>query len=260
VRIPASLNRIAGLRPSTGGSERRYSGAGALPLSHTLDTVGSFGRTVTDVALLDSVLTGTPTPAQATLAGLRVGVPAVLWSGLESQVDAVVQDARTRLVGAGVVFIDVDMPEALTLSDKIIFPVALHDPIADIPKFLSVHRPALQKVYSDYFRNNGVDAIIFPTSPVLPASIDAVNGSSTMSVDGGPPVGTFTTTIRNMGPGSCVGVRASRCPPACRPAAFQSGCASRGRSTATPESWPSVWPSNPCSDRCPLHRSDPRPS
>jgi len=33
-----------------------------------------------------------------------------------------------------------------------------------------------------------------------------VNGSGTISVDGGPPVDTFSTTIRNMGPGSCVGV------------------------------------------------------
>ena len=248
VRIPASFNGIAGLRPSTGGSQRRYSGDGALPLSHTLDTVGSFGRTVTDVALLDSVLTGMPVPAQAELAGLRIGVPAVLWSGLESQVDAVVQDAKARLADAGVVLVDVDIPDALTLSDQIIFPVALHEPIADIPKYLSdngasgitvesiaaqiaspdvqkaftavvtdamaaaypdainVHRPALQKVYSDYFTTNGVDAIMFPTSPVLPAPIDAVNGSSTMSFDGGPPVDTFTTTIRNMGPGSCVGV------------------------------------------------------
>jgi mandelamide amidase len=33
-----------------------------------------------------------------------------------------------------------------------------------------------------------------------------VNGSGTLSVDGGPPVDTFITTIRNMGPGSTAGV------------------------------------------------------
>jgi hypothetical protein len=61
----------------------------------------------------------------------------VLWSGLERQVDAVVQDAKQRLAGAGVVFVDVDMPEVLTLSEQIIFPVALHEPISEIPKYLS---------------------------------------------------------------------------------------------------------------------------
>ena len=64
---------------------------------------------------------------------------------------------------------------------------------------------------------------MFPTSPVLPAPIDPVNGSGTLSIDGGPPVDTFATTIRNMGPGAARERRASRCPPACRPAAFRSG-------------------------------------
>ena len=247
VRIPASYNGIAGLRPSTGGGQRRYSGTGVLPISHTLDTVGPLGRTVADVALLDSVITDSPVPAPAALAGLRIGTPAALWSGLEREVDTVVQDAKQRLARAGVVLVDVDMPEALTQPGKIIFAIALHEPITDIPRYLSdsgaagitvesitaqiaspdvrrtftavvadaqgaaypaavgIDRPALQKIYSDYLAINRLDAIMFPTSPVLPAPIDAVNGSGTMSVDGGPPVDTFTTTIRNMGHGSCVG-------------------------------------------------------
>ena len=248
VRVPASFNGIAGLRPSTGGPQHRYSSDGILPISHTLDTPGTLGRTVADLALLDSVLTGTPIPEPTALAGLRIGVPAVLWSGLEGQVADVVNAAKQQLTTAGVVFVDVDMPDALTLADKVIFPLALHEPITDIPQYLTasggtgitlesiaaqianpdvqktfgavltdaqgpaypdainIYRPQLQKLYADYFTANRVDAIMFPTSPVLPAPIDAVNGSSTISVDGGPPVDTFATTIRNMGPGSCAGV------------------------------------------------------
>src|SRR6185436_6176577 len=74
------------------------------------------------------------------------------------------------------------------------------------PDAVNVYRPQLQKMYADYFTTNKVDAILFPTSPVLPAPIDPVNGSGTISVDGRPPTDTFTTTIRNMGPGSCAGV------------------------------------------------------
>jgi len=248
VRVPASFNGIAGLRPSTGGPQHRYSSAGILPISHTLDTPGTLGRTVADLALLDSVLTGTPLVEPATLAGLRIGVPAVLWSGLEGAVSDVANAAKQQLAAAGVVLVDVDMPDALTLADKVIFPLALHEPITDIPDYLNangatgvtlesiaaqianpdvqksfaavltdaqgpaypdainIYRPQLQKLYADYFTANSVDAIMFPTSPVLPAHIDDVNGSSTISVDGGPPVDTFGTTIRNMGPGSCAGV------------------------------------------------------
>ncbi len=248
VRIPAAFSGIVGFRPSTGGPAHRWSGAGVLPLSHTLDTPGPLGRTVHDVALLDAVVTGGSVPAPAEATGLRLGVPAVLWSDLESPVAAVVHDARRRLADAGIELVDVDMPEALELAGRIVFPLALHEPRTAIPDYLrdtgvegvtletiadgiaspdvrnafgavladafgdaypdaiAVHRPRLQRAYADYFAAHGVDAILFPTSPVLPAPIDAVNGSSTLSVDGGPPVDTFATTIRNVGPGSCAGV------------------------------------------------------
>ncbi len=58
VRIPASFCGLAGLRPSVGdgGRERRYDGAGVLPISRTRDTIGPIARTMSDVALLDSVI------------------------------------------------------------------------------------------------------------------------------------------------------------------------------------------------------------
>lgn len=248
VRIPASFNGIVGLRPSTGGARHSYSGEGVVPLSHTLDTVGPMGRSVADVALLDCAVTGAPIPAAAELEGLRLGVPPSLWIGLEHQVDEVVRAAQERLAAAGVILVDADLPDALALSEQVIFPVALHEPIEDLARFLSdngargvsvesiaaqvaspdvrrafeavtsdamaeiypaavgVHRPKLQQVYADYFSTKQVDAIIFPTSPVLPALIDPVNGTGTISVDDGPPVDTFVTTIRNMSPGSGAGV------------------------------------------------------
>ena len=47
---------------------------------------------------------------------------------------------------------------------------------------------------------------MFPTT-VLPATtIDPVNGSSTVSINGGPPVETFGTFIRNCDPGSNAGI------------------------------------------------------
>ena len=45
--------------------------------------------------------------------------------------------ARARLAAAGVVFVDADLAGLAELNDKVSFPVALHEPIADIPAYLA---------------------------------------------------------------------------------------------------------------------------
>jgi indoleacetamide hydrolase len=138
-RVPAALCGIVGLRPSVGngGAERRYDGAGVVPISHTRDTVGPMGRSVADVALLDAVITGTPLATAVPLRGLRIGVPASFWAGLDAQVAAVMAAARGKLQAAGVVFVEVDMPTLAEVNAKVSFQLALHEPIADIPAYLA---------------------------------------------------------------------------------------------------------------------------
>jgi Asp-tRNA(Asn)/Glu-tRNA(Gln) amidotransferase A subunit family amidase len=250
-RVPAALCGIVGLRPSVGngGAQRRYTDTNAVvPISHTRDTVGPMGRSVADVALLDAVITGTPRARALTIAGLRIGVPASFWAGLDKQVASVMTGARATLAAAGVVFVDVDTVGLAALNDKVSFQLALHEPIADIPAYLAatgvrgmgvaeiaaqiaspdvkgafgailadafgaayeaalnVHRPQMQALYASYFRDNTLDAMMFPTT-ILPAStIDAVNGSSKVSINGGPPVDTFASFIRNTDPGSNAGI------------------------------------------------------
>src|SRR5438477_9739453 len=53
VRIPAALHGIVALRPTI----NRYSQVGVTPISHSRDTVGPMARTVSDLILLDSVIT-----------------------------------------------------------------------------------------------------------------------------------------------------------------------------------------------------------
>ena len=138
-RVPAALCGIVGLRPSVGngGAERRYDGAGVVPISHSRDTVGPMGRSVADVALLDSVITGSPLASVVPLRGLRIGVPASFWAGLDAQVAAVMDAARTKLQAAGMVFVDVDIPALAEVNTKVSFQLALHEPIADIPAYLA---------------------------------------------------------------------------------------------------------------------------
>jgi mandelamide amidase len=250
-RIPAALCGIVGLRPSVGngGAERRYDDTNmVVPISHTRDTVGPMGRTVADVALLDSVITGTPMVTAEPLRGKRLGIPAVFWAGLDRDLEAVTKAARARLADAGVVLVDVDMPGLFEQNAKVSFPVALHEPIDDIPAYLkaseiegitladiadkiaspdvkgafgaitadafgaayqdaiTVQRPALQKMYEAYFKDNNLDGILFPTTVAPAPPIDTVKGSGEMSINGGAPVPTFDTMIRNTDPGSNAGI------------------------------------------------------
>ena len=250
-RIPAALCGIVGLRPSVGngGVQRRYTDTHAVvPISHTRDTVGPMARTVADVALLDAVITGTPVASAVALQGLRIGVPASFWAGLDTQLAAVMAAARAKLAAAGVVFVDVDLPGLAALNNNVSFQLALHEPIADIPAYLAatgvsgitvagiaaqiaspdvkgafgailadafggaygaainVHRPQMQALYADYFSSQRLSAMMFPTT-ILPAVlIDAASGSGKVSINGGAPVDTFGSFIRNTDPGSNAGI------------------------------------------------------
>jgi aspartyl-tRNA(Asn)/glutamyl-tRNA(Gln) amidotransferase subunit A len=52
VRVPAALNGIVGFRPT----QTRYDRNGVFPLSSSLDTVGTFARSVADITIIDRVL------------------------------------------------------------------------------------------------------------------------------------------------------------------------------------------------------------
>jgi indoleacetamide hydrolase len=64
------------------------------------------------------------------------------------------------------------------------------------------HRPALQDAYRRYFREQGVAAMVFPTTPLAAAKI----GEDETVVLNGRPAPTLPTYIRNLGPGSAAGV------------------------------------------------------
>lgn len=71
---------------------------------------------------------------------------------------------------------------------------------------IGVHRPRMQALYADCFQRNGLRALVFPTVATVAPHIDRVHGSSTLSINGGPPVDTFRALIRNTEPGSTAGL------------------------------------------------------
>ncbi|MDD1780440.1 indoleacetamide hydrolase [Enterovibrio sp. ZSDZ35] len=67
---------------------------------------------------------------------------------------------------------------------------------------IDVVRPKLQRAYADYFSNQGVDAVIFPTT-VLPAA--PIGDDETVDLNG-ERLPTFPTFIHNTDPGSNAGI------------------------------------------------------
>ncbi len=67
---------------------------------------------------------------------------------------------------------------------------------------LHVHRPRLKNVYASFFSEHSVEAVIFPTSPVVARPI---GDDATIELNG-ERLPTFTTYIRNTDPGSNAGI------------------------------------------------------
>jgi mandelamide amidase len=69
---------------------------------------------------------------------------------------------------------------------------------------MATKRPALQKLYKDYFASIEVEAVMFPTTILVAPKIDTVKGSGTVNytVGGVEQTGkdTFGTCIRNTDP------------------------------------------------------------
>ena len=121
IRLPAAACEIVGLKTRLGNVPVE----GVFPLCPSFDTVGPMGRTVRDVALLWSVLTGRPVP-EPRLAGLTVGLlrrAPDLGDGRETEQSDAGEAAVDRLeaLGARVVEASLPGPPADT------WPVFLHE-------------------------------------------------------------------------------------------------------------------------------------
>ncbi len=98
IRIPAACCGVVGFKPAFGSIPVR----GVFPLAPSFDTVGPMARTVADVALVESVLSGRPVPV-AKAAGLRVGILAA--TGAE----ATLEGLGARLEAATLPELDPDL-------------------------------------------------------------------------------------------------------------------------------------------------------
>ncbi|KAK0236303.1 amidase signature enzyme [Armillaria nabsnona] len=131
ITCPASQNNVAGIKPTVGLTSR----AGVIPISSNQDTIGPITRSVTDAAIVLSVIAGkdpndnftlaqppfVPDYTQAlrkgALAGKRIGVPRKVFldpsAGLDQPVLDAFEDALKTIKLLGATVVDpADLPSA----------------------------------------------------------------------------------------------------------------------------------------------------
>ena len=141
IRIPAALCGIMGLRPTTG----RYPTHGCIPLSPVFDQAGPQARTVKDLALFDSVMTGDWGPVEPVpLRGVRLGVVRDYWyTDLDPEVARITDSVLARLRRAGAEIIESTFPEITKVHDNITTPVITHDVRFAVGQYLEEYRTGL---------------------------------------------------------------------------------------------------------------------
>jgi indoleacetamide hydrolase len=139
IRVPASFCGLAGLRCTFG----RYPGRGIMPLGRNkFDQVGPLARSVDDLILFDSVITGTQDPARArNLRGVRIGIsPAFLAEGIDPETGRIVAAALERVKDAGATLVPAELPENVRKASDVVRSILGHELIASFTAFLKDYR------------------------------------------------------------------------------------------------------------------------
>lgn len=197
VRIPSAWNDLVGLKTTAG----RLSNDGVVPLCRSFDTVGPLCRTVEDAALLLAILEGgTPADLQgATLAGKRFAVlETVALDGVREAPMAGFERALHRMQDAGATleFLKADeVARVMDLTGPLFTSEAYgewRDEIEAAPDLMFdqiLERFRAGQTFSgpDYVsaaqamqehrarwnaRIAGFDAVLLPTSPILPPNVE----------------------------------------------------------------------------------------
>ena len=114
-RIPAALCGLTGFKPTAA----RVPQDGVLPLSSSLDSVGTIAASVACCAALDAVLSGEDSfdLPSIPLDGLRLAVPQTLvFDGVDSNVSRAFARAQSKLSNAGVQIVDIPLRELAELQ------------------------------------------------------------------------------------------------------------------------------------------------
>jgi aspartyl-tRNA(Asn)/glutamyl-tRNA(Gln) amidotransferase subunit A len=116
VRVPAAFCGLVGFKPTA----RRVSRAGVFPLSTTLDSVGPIARTVACCRTLDAIIADAPAEAAASMrvSELRLGVPdSFFLDDADPPVTVAFERALAELSRAGAAIERFDFPESARIVE-----------------------------------------------------------------------------------------------------------------------------------------------
>ena len=117
IRVPAAFCGVVGLKPTYGS----VPASGIVPNSWTMDHIGPLARTVADAAAILEALTAGRSRLHAWVGspveGLRIGVPAAPFAGIEPGVDAGVRAALAAAEELGCAVTEARRPAAADLDD-----------------------------------------------------------------------------------------------------------------------------------------------
>ena len=142
---PASMNGLVGFKPTVG----LVSGRGVVPISPRQDTAGPMCRTVTDAAIMASIIgeralgygnQGTSLEAFR-LNGVRIGVMPIP-GGAHPGTHRLFADAHAVLEKEGAVLIDLKVPDAFGEIEKFSLDALLYEFKASINEYLAGLDPA----------------------------------------------------------------------------------------------------------------------
>lgn len=154
ILCPSSINGVVGIKPTVGLTSR----SGVIPIAHSQDTVGPFGRTVADAAAVLGALTGVDALDAVTqasegkfytdytqfldangLKGTRIGVAREVYFGYSSKTDAIINTAIEKMKELGAEIIDpANIPTAKQMSDsEAELTVLLYEFKADLNQYLA---------------------------------------------------------------------------------------------------------------------------
>ena len=214
VRIPAAMNGLTGFKPSWGAIPSE----GLTPLSERFDVIGPMGHSVLDRWMLYQVLTGAP--QESLLAEpdrpLRIGVvDPVQYGSCSSRVLAAFEDACLQLREYGITLepfvLPIGVEEVLARTACIIG----HDAVSTFGQTLAQNAGELDrgvryrltdasKFTAEAYAEEcairtrkceemesamaGFDALVFPTTPILPPRVDDI-------IERGMPLGDLTRVV-----------------------------------------------------------------
>jgi Asp-tRNA(Asn)/Glu-tRNA(Gln) amidotransferase A subunit family amidase len=141
IRVPASFCGVVGFKPTTG----RWPRDGVAPISHTLDTTGTFARSVEDCILVDQVVTGEQTSGFPnighSLKGARLAfAPRQFLDLVDPEVEAHFREVVRQLRAAGAEVVEVDLGEDfIALIQTATWGIFAHETMGAVSEFLRRH-------------------------------------------------------------------------------------------------------------------------